>query len=92
MSVVYNIINYFKSWCLKEDIKRLNRCIVSQHKEIEILKEQLKFHETIFLKIGMKLQMVGSDWMDKFVGEEFQRVIDRHGVEYDPNENIKNIE
>jgi len=85
MSVVYNLFNYFKSWCVKEDIKRLNRCIVEQHKEfvelqkeIEILKAQLKFHESIFLKIGMKLQMVGTDWMQKFVAEEIERVIEHH--------------
>jgi hypothetical protein len=26
----------------------------------------------------MKLQMIGTDWMDKFIQEEFDRVIEKH--------------
>jgi hypothetical protein len=88
MSIVYNLINYLKSWYVKEDIRKLYICIDTLTSEIDILKAQLKFHESIFLKIGMKLQLVNSEWMQKFVGEEFQRIIDQHGVDYDPNENI----
>jgi hypothetical protein len=36
--------------------------------------------------------MVNSEWMQKFVGEEFQKVIDHHGVDYDPVENSRYIE
>jgi hypothetical protein len=78
MSIVYNFINYVKSWYVKEDIKKLYICINTLTSEIDILKTQLKLHESIFLKIGMKLQMIGTDWMDKFIQEEFDRVIEKH--------------
>ena len=78
MSIVYNFINYVKSWYVKEDIRKLYICIDTLTSEIDILKAQLKLHESIFLKIGMKLQMIGTDWMDKFIQDEFDRVIEKH--------------
>lgn len=78
MSIVYNFINYVKSWYVKEDIRKLYICIDTLTSEIDILKAQLKFHESIFLKIGMKIQMVNSEWMQKLVQEELERVIEHH--------------